>query len=58
MLVVRLIFVNLFPSTTLKGLGLRPTTHYSMVFKFVDFLKIVLDTFEHNEILVEKLNNR
>ncbi|MDD2331995.1 MAG: hypothetical protein PHI68_05015, partial [Candidatus Cloacimonetes bacterium] len=32
MLVVRLSFVNLFPPTTLKRVGLRPTTHYSMVF--------------------------
>ena len=32
MLVVRLSSVNLFPPTTLKGVGLRPTTHYSMVF--------------------------
>jgi hypothetical protein len=31
MLVVRLIFVNLFPPTSLKGVGLHPTTHYSMV---------------------------
>jgi len=32
MLVVRLIFVYLFPPTTLKGVGLRPTTYYSKVF--------------------------
>jgi hypothetical protein len=43
MLVVRLIFVNLFPPTTLKGVELFPTTHYSMVFRMCNDLKICGD---------------